>query len=95
MQGRNGKGSIYVFAAGNGGDMDDTCAADGYPSSIYTIGIGSADSNGAQAYYDENCSGKLAVTFVSDPVTSVVSSHMLYKIIIAILPISVLRRHVI
>lgn len=53
--------------------MGDTCAADGYPSSIYTIGIGSADSDGFQAFYDENCSGKLAVTFVSDPVTSVVS----------------------
>ena len=31
--------------------------------SIYTIGIGSADQNGGQADYDEDCSAKMAVTF--------------------------------
>ena len=63
MQGRNGKGNIYIFAAGNGGFAYDSCAADGYTASIYTIGVGSADQNGLQADYDENCSGKMAVTF--------------------------------
>ena len=32
-KGRNGKGSIYVWANGNGGENDD-CAADNYASSI-------------------------------------------------------------
>ena len=52
-----------MWAAGNGGDNYDSCAADGYSSSIYTIAVGSADQTGAQAYYDEQCSGKMAVTF--------------------------------
>ena len=62
-QGRDGKGSIYVWAAGNGGSYFDSCAADGYASSIYTIAVGSADEDGRQADYDENCAGKMAVTF--------------------------------
>ena len=63
FQGRDGKGSIYVWAAGNGGSYFDSCAADGYASSIYTIAVGSADQDGQQADYDENCAGKMAVTF--------------------------------
>ena len=63
MQGQNGKGNIYVWAAGNGGDSYDSCAADGFVNSIYTIAVGSADQNGQQAEYDEDCSAKMAVTF--------------------------------
>ena len=63
FQGRGGKGSIYVWAAGNGGLNYDSCAADGYSSSIYTIAMGSADQSGGQADYDEQCAAKMAVTF--------------------------------
>ena len=63
FQGRNGKGSIYVWAAGNGGRYYDSCAADGYVNSIYTIAVGSADQNGYQADYDEDCTAKMAVTY--------------------------------
>ena len=63
LQGRDGKGSIYVFAAGNGGEDYDSCAADGYTNSIYTISAGSADQRGRQADYDEKCSAKMVVTF--------------------------------
>ena len=35
MQGRKGKGSIYVWAAGNG--VDDSCAADGFVNNIFTL----------------------------------------------------------
>ena len=38
--GRNGLGSIIVFASGNGGAASDNCNADGYTNSIYTIAIG-------------------------------------------------------
>ena len=62
-QGRNGFGNIYVWAAGNGGQNGDSCAADGYASSMYTIAVGSADEYGRQAVYDENCPAKMAVTF--------------------------------
>ena len=59
-------GSIFVWAAGNGGEYYDSCTADGYASSIYTIAVGSADQNGKQADYDEFCSSKMAVTFSYD-----------------------------
>ena len=52
-----------MWAAGNGGFYYDSCAADGYVNSIYTIAVGSADQNGRQAEYDEDCSAKMAVTF--------------------------------
>ena len=64
LQGRQGKGTIFLFAAGNGGDVGDSCAADGYSSSIYTIGMGAANSNGEQTWYDEQCAGKMAMAFV-------------------------------
>ena len=63
MQGRNRKGSIYVWAAGNGGTYYDSCAADGYSSSIYTISVGSADQSAHAAVYDEQCAAKMVVTF--------------------------------
>ncbi|XP_019861372.1 PREDICTED: neuroendocrine convertase 2-like, partial [Amphimedon queenslandica] len=39
--GRNGKGNIFTFAAGNGGGLLlDSCSADGYSQSIYAISVG-------------------------------------------------------
>ena len=35
-KGRNGKGSIFVFAAGTGGKHFDNCNCDGYITSRYT-----------------------------------------------------------
>ena len=52
-----------MFASGNGGRYYDSCAADGYAASIYTIAVGSANSFGSQADYDEQCASKMAVTF--------------------------------
>ena len=54
-----------MFAAGNGGEDDDDCSADGFCTSVNTIAIGSATASGAQADYDESCSCKMAVNFVS------------------------------
>lgn len=59
-----------MFASGNGGSHYDSCAADGFVNSIYTIAVGSADQNGEQAYYDEDCSAKMAVTFSYNSNTS-------------------------
>ena len=61
-QGRNGKGSIYVWANGNGGEYDD-CAADGYASSIYTISVGGIELSGNATNFDEQCSAKLVVAY--------------------------------
>ncbi|XP_784245.3 neuroendocrine convertase 2 isoform X1 [Strongylocentrotus purpuratus] len=60
--GRNGKGSIYVWASGDGGPMDD-CNCDGYASSMWTVSINSAINDGRTALYDESCSSTLASTF--------------------------------
>ena len=35
-----------MWAAGNGGSFFDSCAADGYVLSIYTIPVGAADQSG-------------------------------------------------
>uniref|UniRef100_G1K8P0 Neuroendocrine convertase 2 n=1 Tax=Anolis carolinensis TaxID=28377 RepID=G1K8P0_ANOCA len=62
FQGRGGKGSIYVWASGDGGSYDD-CNCDGYASSMWTISINSAINDGRTALYDESCSSTLASTF--------------------------------
>lgn len=62
MQGRNGLGSLYVWASGDGG-ADDDCNCDGYASSMWTISINSAINDGRTALYDESCSSTLASTF--------------------------------
>ncbi len=51
--GRGGKGSIILWAGGNGGDVSDNSNYDGYANSIYTIAIGATDSKGTRAYYSE------------------------------------------
>ena len=63
LQGRGGKGNIYVWATGNGGLTDDDCNCDGYTTSIYTVSIGCIGDHGLSAYYTELCSSTLAVTF--------------------------------
>ncbi|KAI2477853.1 KEX1 protease precursor [Pyrenophora tritici-repentis] len=65
QQGRGGKGSIYVFAAGNGAASDDNCNFDGYTNSIYSITVGAIDMNNAHPYYSEACSAQLVVTYSS------------------------------
>lgn len=51
--GRGGRGTIFVWSAGNGGDASDNSNYDGYANSIFTIAAGAADSSGARAYYSE------------------------------------------
>uniref|UniRef100_A0A3Q3L493 Proprotein convertase subtilisin/kexin type 4-like n=2 Tax=Mastacembelus armatus TaxID=205130 RepID=A0A3Q3L493_9TELE len=65
-KGRGGKGSIFVWAAGNGGLQYDHCGADGYVSSIYTIAIGAVTQTGKPTYFGEPCPGVLAVTVTGD-----------------------------
>ncbi|KAL9940247.1 hypothetical protein V8E36_000952 [Tilletia maclaganii] len=63
--GRNGKGSIYVFAGGNGGGSDDQCNFDGYTNSIYSMTIAAVDREGKHPYYSEMCSANLAAAWSS------------------------------
>ncbi|XP_041107116.1 PC3-like endoprotease variant B [Polyodon spathula] len=61
-KGRKGKGSIFVWASGNGGMVNDHCGADGYVSSIYTIAIGAITHYGLPAFFGEPCPAVMAVT---------------------------------
>ena len=65
QNGRNGLGSIYVFASGNGAANEDNCNFDGYTNSIYSITVGAIDRKGSHPYYSEKCSAGLVVTYSS------------------------------
>lgn len=65
QQGRGGKGSIYVFAAGNGAASGDNCNFDGYTNSIYSVTVGAIDRKDLHPYYSEQCSAQLVVTYSS------------------------------
>jgi len=64
-KGRNGKGSIFVWASGNGGRDKDSCACDGYTNSIFTLSVSSASQNGRKPWYLEECASTLTTTFSS------------------------------
>lgn len=66
LQGRKGKGSIFVFSAGNGGISGDSCAFNGYVNSIYTIGISAVNWDGSLPQYNEQCASIMAVTYGQD-----------------------------
>lgn len=51
--GRGGRGTIFVWAAGNGYAYGDNSNYDGYANSIYTIATGAIDSTGNAANYSE------------------------------------------
>jgi subtilisin family serine protease len=52
-EGRGGLGTIFVWAAGNGGDSGDNSNYDGYANSIYTIAVGAVDRTGNPSSYSE------------------------------------------
>ncbi|KAF9345760.1 pheromone processing endoprotease [Mortierella sp. AD094] len=64
-KGRQGKGSIFVFATGNGGRVGDNCNFDGYTNSRYTISIGAITRENEHPEYSEACSAQLGVTYSS------------------------------
>lgn len=65
IQGRKGRGSIFVWASGNGGRHTDSCNCDGYTNSIFTLSISSATQGGYKPWYLEECSSTLASTYSS------------------------------
>jgi kexin len=73
QNGRGGKGSIFVFATGNGAGNDDNCNFDGYTNSIYSITVGAVDRMGKHPYYSEKCSAQLVVTYSSGSGDAIVS----------------------
>jgi hypothetical protein len=78
-KGRGGKGSVFVFAAGNGGGQDDQCNFDGYTNSIFSITIGAIDRRGLHPYYSEMCSAMMVVAPSSGSGDHIVSSRVLNR----------------
>ncbi|KAG8927766.1 pheromone processing endoprotease [Tulasnella sp. 418] len=64
-KGRGGKGSIFVFASGNGGGSDDQCNFDGYTNSIYSVTVSAVDSKGGHPTYSEACAANMIVAYSS------------------------------
>ncbi|MBX7158052.1 MAG: S8 family serine peptidase [Verrucomicrobiae bacterium] len=54
QSGRVGRGSIYIWAGGNGRDVGDNANYDGYANSRYVIAVGAYDKKGEQSYYSES-----------------------------------------
>ena len=51
--GRNGRGLVTVFAAGNGLQRNDNSNFDGYANSRFVIAVAALDNLGEQSYYSE------------------------------------------
>ena len=67
MQGRGGKGNIFVFASGNDGGFYDSCTYDGYVTSIHTIAVSAVNLDGSFSLNMEKCPSIMAVTYARDP----------------------------
>lgn len=52
--GRGGKGTVFIWAAGNGRAEGDYSNIDGYANSIYTTAVGAVDDRGKQTSYSES-----------------------------------------
>lgn len=76
--GRQGKGSIFVFASGNGGGYGDQCNFDGYTNSIYSVTVSSVDHKGLHPYYSEACAANMIVAYSSGDGQHIVSSLLLW-----------------
>ncbi|KAL3316961.1 Proprotein convertase subtilisin/kexin type 6 [Cichlidogyrus casuarinus] len=63
--GRNGLGNIFIWASGNGGQKGDSCAYDGYASSMFTISISSVSESNTRPWYLERCASTMATTYSS------------------------------
>ncbi|THH12013.1 hypothetical protein EW145_g287 [Phellinidium pouzarii] len=65
QNGRGGKGSVFVFASGNGAARGDQCNFDGYTNSIYSVTVAAVDYKGLHPYYSEACAANMVVTYSS------------------------------
>ena len=71
--GRSGKGSIFVYASGNGASHGDQCNFDGYTNSIYSVTVAAVDHQGLHPYYSESCAANLIVAYSSGGGENIVS----------------------
>ena len=72
--GRNGRGSVYVWAGGNGRANGDNVNFDGYANRPETIAVGALDDQGRQAWYSEPGAALLLMAPSSGGSSGVVSA---------------------
>lgn len=73
QNGRGGKGSIFVFASGNGAASGDQCNFDGYTNSIFSVTVSAIDYKNLHPYYSEICAANMVVTYSSGSGRHIVS----------------------
>ena len=73
QKGRGGKGSVFVFASGNGAGSDDQCNFDGYTNSIFSVTVAAVDVKGLHPYYSESCAANMIVAYSSGGGQNIVS----------------------
>jgi kexin len=74
--GRGGRGSVYAWAAGNGGDHGDNCNFDGYANSPHVLAIGAVGATNDVPYYSEPCAALLAVAYSSNSDTFIATTDV-------------------
>jgi kexin len=77
QNGRDGRGSVFVFASGNGAAHGDQCNFDGYTNSIYSVTIAAIDFKGLHPIYSEACAANLLVAYSSGSGNHIVRSGSL------------------
>ncbi|KAF9246400.1 peptidase S8/S53 domain-containing protein [Melanogaster broomeanus] len=76
QNGRDGKGSIFVFASGNGAAFGDQCNFDGYTNSIYSVTVSAVDYKGLHPYYSEPCAANMVVAYSSGSGKNIVTTDV-------------------
>ena len=71
--GRGGRGTIFVWAAGNGGTAQDRVDYDPYASSRYTIAVGAVGDQDTRPFYSERGSSLMIVAPSSGNVRDIYS----------------------
>jgi len=51
--GRSGRGTVFLWAGGNGGQSGDNSNYDGYSNSIFVIAVAAVGNDGVQSFYSE------------------------------------------
>ena len=75
--GRGGRGTILVWAGGNGLDANDNANYDGYANSIYTIAIAALTDGGVQSWYSEPGANLVVTAPSSGGATDIVTTDLM------------------
>lgn len=75
--GRGGRGTIFVWAGGNGLDNLDDSNYDGYANSIYTIAVAALTDQGEQSWYSEPGANIVVTAPSSGGATDIITTDLM------------------